>query len=151
MCGGTKYWQNASGEMVCEICHPDPNKDARRAQAMEILKERCRRGNQKLWAAWEEIKKLTPPGKEPWPSDEAKKHWQWELDKWDEAVQKLNELVNELNRDYGFEDCLYRDSTGKKTYNCIKDNPNGFWCVACPAKNSSLWANEMFGATVEKS
>jgi len=85
------------------------------------LRDRVKLGNEKLFLAWQEIKKIAHDTEE----------WKVQMDKWSQAQEKLHLLCTELTYK-GFEDCLYLNEVGKKTRGCLS-NPNGFWCQVCPS------------------
>lgn len=101
----------------------------------EIL-ARVRIGNQKLFKAWQQIRELAHNTEE----------WSAQMDKWQEAQQKLHLLCQEL-KFTGFDDCLYLDDSGKKTKRCLGE-PNGWWCQVCPS-SKNYWEDELFSLPKE--
>ena len=92
------------------------------------LRDRVIKGNDVLWKAWQQIRNMNGEEREK------------QLDKWNEAQQKLHLLCGELKLK-GYEDCLYLDKNGKKTRNCLQ-NPDGFYCQVCPS-NKNYWEDEL--------
>lgn len=84
------------------------------------LRERVILGNQKLFDAWNNIKKL----------DHESQQWKDEFERWHQACERLSLLCTEL-KVKGYEDCLYLEN-GKRTRSCLS-NPDGFWCQVCPS------------------
>lgn len=83
------------------------------------LRDRVKKGNDKLFQAWLQIRELAD-----------KEEWSRQMDRWSEAGQKLHALCDELKLK-GYNDCLYLEN-GKKVRSCL-DNPDGFWCQVCPS------------------
>jgi len=94
------------------------------------LRDRVAKGNEKLHAAWAQMKNL----------DE--ESWQQASKQYDEALKKLELLGLEL-KGRGYEDCLYIDEQGKKTKNCLQNPDPTFFCRVCPcASGKALWYSE---------
>lgn len=92
------------------------------------LRDRVIKGNQKLFEALEQIKKIAHDTEE----------WSRQMDRWNEAQNKLHLLCLDLKAK-GYSDCLYL-ANGKRTKSCIK-NANGFWCQVCPSSHR-YWEEE---------
>jgi len=97
--------------------------------ALEVLdlRDRVIKGNDKLFAAWLQIRELAGEEKE------------YQLDRWNEAQERLHYLCLELKAK-GYHDCLYLEN-GKRTKSCLS-NPDGFWCQVCPS-SVSYWEKEL--------
>ena len=93
------------------------------------LRGRVKKGNDKLFEAWQQIRELAHN------SDE----WSEQMELWHQAGKKLSVLCTELKLK-GYGDCLYLEN-GKKTKNCL-DNPGGFWCQVCPS-SIRYWDKEL--------
>lgn len=94
-----------------------------------MLRDRVKLGNEKLFLAWQEIKKIAHDTEE----------WKAQMDRWSQAQEKLHLLCTELK--YNYHDCLYLDENGKKARGCLS-NPNGFWCQTCPS-SVPHWQDEL--------
>jgi len=97
--------------------------------ALEVLdlRDRVIKGNDKLFAAWQQIRELDGEEKE------------YQLDRWNEAQERLHYLCLELQAK-GYHDCLYIEN-GKRAKSCLS-NPDGFWCQVCPS-SVPYWAQEL--------
>ena len=84
------------------------------------LRDRVKKGNDKLFQAWLQIRELA----------DDKEEWSRQMDRWQEATEKLHRLCQEL-RLKGYTDCLYLEN-GEKMRRCL-DNRDGFWCQVCPS------------------
>ena len=84
------------------------------------LRDRVKKGNDKLFQAWLQIRELA----------DDKEEWSRQMDRWQEATEKLHQLCQELKLK-GYTDCLYLEN-GEKMRRCL-DNPDGFWCQVCPS------------------
>lgn len=91
---------------------------------IDELKERVKKGNDKLMAAWAEIVKQEL-GK-----------YETEIKKWTIAQARLMEYCRQL-QDLGFHSCLYIEN-GKKTKKCI----DVLGCIVCPS-DISYWETEV--------
>lgn len=109
---------------------PEEREVKRKQYSEEVLalRDRVIKGNQKLFEAWEQMKKMAHNTEE----------WSHQMDRWDEAQKKLRGLCDELVLK-GFEDCLYLEGN-KKTKRCI-DEPGGWCCQVCPSKYH-YWEDE---------
>jgi DNA polymerase-1 len=94
------------------------------------LCDRVKKGNDKLFQAWLQIRELAD-----------KEEWSYQMDRWQEATEKLHQLCQELKLK-GYTDCLYFEN-GKKMRRCL-DNPDGFWCQVCPSIYP-YWETERMG------
>lgn len=103
---------------------------------------RVREGNDKLWNAWNQIRKIPDRDK-----------MEEMFRKWDERKQFLNTLCKELVWK-GFNDCLYIDKNGKKTKGCLYNPDNLKWfCNTCPAQlggGPEYWAKELMQEVKDK-
>lgn len=99
------------------------------------LKDRVINGNQKLFDAWLKIKELA--------GDEME--WVKQMSRWHDAGLKLQVLCTELKA-RGYTDCLYIIND-KRTKTCLQ-NPDGFWCQACPS-SIPYWDKELMGLPKE--
>jgi len=93
------------------------------------LRDRVKKGNDKLFQAWLQIRELAHN------SDE----WSKQMELWHQASEKLGVLCTELKLK-GYGDCLYLEN-GKKTKSCL-DNPDGFGCQVCPS-SIRYWDKEL--------
>lgn len=91
---------------------------------LEELKARCRTGNEKLNAAWQQIIKL----------DHSQERWTEEVHKWHIANTRLSAYCTQLQA-MGFNDCLYLEN-GKKKVNCLDLD-----CRVCPS-NTPYWEED---------
>ena len=87
---------------------------------LDALKDRVRLGNDKLFQAWLQIRELV----------DDKEEWARQMDRWQEATEKLHSLCQELKLK-GYNDCLYLEN-GKRVRSCLS-NPDSFWCQVCPS------------------
>jgi len=96
-----------------------------------VLRDRVAKGNEKLRAAWAQMKDLD------------KESWQQASKQYDEALKKLQSLGLEL-KGRGYVDCLYINEQGKKTKNCLLNPGDPTWfCRVCPcASDKALWYSE---------
>lgn len=86
------------------------------------MRDRCRNGNNKLWAAWCSIRAV---------KDKEQQNALFE--QWDTANQRLRNLCRQL-KDLGFEDCLYLNAKGEKLIRCLYNLDSPLWfCQVCPA------------------
>jgi hypothetical protein len=92
------------------------------------LRDRVKRGNDKLFQAWRQIRELAD-----------KDEWSRQMDRWNEAQQKLHQLCQELKLK-GYNDCLYLQD-GRRARTCL-NNPDGFWCQVCPSIYA-YWETEL--------
>ncbi len=99
--------------------------------ALEVLdlRDRVIKGNNKLFAAWQQIRELAHNTEE----------WSAQMDRWNEAQERLHYLCLEL-KTKGYHDCLYIEN-GKKTKLCLS-NPDGFWCQVC-SSDIKYWEQEL--------
>lgn len=95
------------------------------------LRDRVKKGNDKLFQAWLQIRELAHN------SDE----WSKQMELWHQASEKLGVLCTELKLKYHYCDCLYLDELGKKTRSCL-NNSGGFWCQVC-SSDYPYWQNEL--------
>ena len=84
-----------------------------------VLRDRVKSGNDKLFKVWLQIRELAD-----------KEEWSRQMDRWNEAQEKLHSLCQELKLK-GYTDCLYLEND-KKMRRCL-DNRDGFWCQVCPS------------------
>lgn len=89
-------------------------------EELDALKDRVRQGNDKLFRAWLQIRELV----------DDKDEWSRQMNRWQEATEKLHNRCQELKLK-GYTDYLYLEN-GKKVKRCL-NNPDGFWCQACPS------------------
>ena len=103
----------------------------RRGYSPEVLalRDRIKVGNDKLFKAWLQIRELA----------DDKEEWSRQMDRWNEAQDKLHVLCLELKAK-GYVDCLYIEN-GTKMRRCL-DNPDGFWCQVCPSLRP-YWEEEL--------
>jgi hypothetical protein len=156
-CKSTKFFRRTPshigekrGDWNCAVCHPPiegvpgelyeiDTKD----QEREALKVRVRTGIDKMWQAHEAIKKLIPEDDDP-QFETKNQIWKDNVDKWVEAEKRLEILVQQLNIEFGFQDCVFLIN-GKKR-NCLGNNPDGSWCVLCTCdktKGKEYWEKEI--------
>ena len=128
-CGANDWWQRPDGGWNCGRCYPNPN-PVTGAYAPEVLalRDRVRQGNDKLFAAWLQIRDI---------QDKDEREYQFE--QWDKAKEKLNLLRLELQV-RGYRDCLYIEN-GRKTKRCL-DEPGEWFCNTCPS-DREYWVEEM--------
>ncbi|GAJ22288.1 unnamed protein product, partial [marine sediment metagenome] len=140
VCGSNTWWLTPDGRWLCGKCHPNPNPDANPGEegpgepasepaselasalpspALEVLalRDRVIKGNDKLFAAWQQIREL----------DGEEKEYQW--DRWNEGQERLHSLCLELQAK-GYHDCLYIEN-GKRIKSCLSET-GGWWCQVCP-------------------
>ena len=103
-------------------------KEIQNAEAL-ALRDRVKSGNDKLSRAWLQIRDLVGD----------KEEWSRQMDRWQEATEKLHQLCQELKLK-GYDDCLYLED-GKRTRTCL-NNPDGFWCQVCPSVYA-YWETEL--------
>lgn len=102
-------------------------------EEFEALKARVRKGNDKLYVAWCQIREIAHDSEE----------WSKQMDRFDKARELLWLLVKELRARFNFHDCLYLED-GKKMRNCLS-NEDGFWCnVCCCEHDNPYWSAEIF-------
>ncbi|MBA7653787.1 hypothetical protein ES703_61648 [subsurface metagenome] len=128
LCGANDWWQRPDGGWNCGQCHPNPNTVVYAPEVL-ALRDRIRLGNDKLFAAWLQIRDI-----------EDKEEREYQFQQWDEAKEKLNLLRLEL-RIRGYRDCLYLDENGKKTKSCLKE-PGEWFCNTCPS-DREYWVEEL--------
>jgi hypothetical protein len=107
---------------------PNPGKEGYRPEVL-ALRDRVKKGNNKLFKAWLQIRELVGD----------KEEWSRQMDRWQEATEELQSLCQELKLK-GYNDCLYLEGD-KKTRSCL-DNPDGFWCQVCPSIYA-YWETEL--------
>lgn len=95
-------------------------------EEIKQLLARIRLGNDKLIAAWEQVKLM---------DGEQRK---LELERWHQANEKLSMLEHKL-RLLGFDDCMYLDEHGVKTRKCLE---NAIGCRVCPSI-TPYWEKEL--------
>lgn len=127
-CSVEDWRETPAGSWVCGRCHPLP-KEAYSPDVI-ALRDRVINGNDKLFIALQQIKKLVHDTEE----------WSRQMDRLSEGAKKLRGLCSELKL-LGFEDCLYLNDSGKKVRGCL-ENPDGFWCQVCPSKKP-YWGPEL--------
>jgi len=120
------------------------------------LRDRVAKGNEKLHAAWAQMKNLDAES------------WKQASRQYDEALKKLELLCLEL-KGKGYQDCLYIKfyegmtmeeeraimseiasgkvtdikKVGAKTKNCLINEDKTFFCRVCPcASGKALWYSE---------
>lgn len=93
------------------------------------LRDRVKKGNDKLFQAWQQIRELAHDTEE----------WSRQMELWHQAGKKLNSLCTELKLK-GYGDCLYLEN-GKRMKSCL-DNLDGFWCQVCPS-SIRYWDKEL--------
>jgi len=128
-CGSDDWWLTPDGRWLCGRCHPSPNPESTPSEegsgalagslasalpspALEVLalRDRVIKGNDKLFAAWQQIREL---------AGEEREH-QW--DRWNEAQERLHYLCLELKQHYS--DCLYLNENSKRFRSCLSE-PGG--------------------------
>ena len=116
LCGANDWRETPDGGWRCNRCHP-----IQRLYSAEVLAllDRVRKGNDKLFAAWLQIRDI--PDKL-----EKESHFL----QWDAAKEMLNLLRLELQAK-GYNDCLDIEN-GKKTKRCL-DEPGEWFCNTCPS------------------
>ncbi len=156
-CKSTKFHRNLPshigekrGYWICAICHPPiegvPGEFYEidiKGQEREALKLRIKNGIDKMWQAWEQIKKMAPE-KEDAQYEAKNQLWKDTVDKWVEAERRLEQLIQQLNLQYEYDDCVFLVN-GKKR-NCLGNNPDGAWCILCTCdktKGPKYWENEI--------
>lgn len=92
------------------------------------LRDRVMKGNDKLNAAWEQIRQM----------NHSSQQWRDEMERWHQANERLSILCTELKA-RGYNDCLYLDETGKKTRGCLTD---ALGCRVCPS-GVPYWEKEL--------
>lgn len=136
ICGLDAWWLTPDGRYLCGRCHPNPNpgsNPSKEGHALEVLAlcDRVRLGNEKLFKAWQKIRELA----------EDKEEWSRQMDRWNEAQEKLHYLCLELKAK-GFHDCLYIENGGKTRSCMASNNPDGFWCQVCPCNPNNPYAGQ---------
>jgi len=169
ICKSDKWWYRkpriilrsvfSSGEWLCGLCHPNPNKGEDMEDEIELVgnkfvvkdKEEAKDNRAKI-----KIDRTKPVKKEyseellglrdrvirgnlklfnAWERikgmDHSKDEWKAQMDRWHDATERLSLLCTEL-KFKGYLTCLYFNEEGKRTKNCLQ-NPNGFWCQVCPS------------------
>jgi len=100
-------------------------------EMMPQLIERIKRGNEKLNAAWAQMKSQANT-----PED-----WEVFMQDWHKQNLRLKQYCDQLQW-MGYNECLYME--GKtKTRACCTDNPADLGCRVCPS-SVHYWENEIF-------
>ena len=123
VCGANDWRETPGGGWCCNGCRPGLV-----SEEASALLERVRKGNDKLFAAWLQIRDIL---------DKEEKERQFL--RWDAAKETLNLLRLEL-QSKGYNDCLYLEN-GKKTKRCL-DEPGEWFCNTCPSTRE-YWVEEM--------
>ena len=150
VCGSDVWRQTSDGRWLCGKCHPNPSPDSSSGEkgtgepastlasspanalpspALEVLdlRDRVIKGNDKLFAAWLQIREL----------DGEEREHQW--DRWNEAQERLHYLCLELQTK-GYHDCLYIEN-GKRVKSCLSES-GSWWCQVCPS-SVLYWEQEL--------
>ena len=122
------------GESHVEPGAPTGVAPSEKISSLEVIAliDRVRKGNDKLFAAWLQIREIQE-------KEERKRQFL----RWDEAKERLHALCKELVA-RGFKDCLYIEN-GKKTKTCLSELGEWF-CNTCPAVlggGREYWVEEM--------
>ena len=126
ICSSNDWWQRSDGGWLCNRCHPNPNPNSNpskedHSSEVVALRDRVKRGNDKLITAWSEI----------WDIQDEQER-QRGLKRWDKANLLLDALCTELMYRFNYRDCLYLDGNGHKTKPCAR--ADGFCCFVCPSE-----------------
>ena len=125
LCGANEWYQRADGGWSCGRCSPKPA--VVYSPETIALRDRVILGNDVLFKAWLQIREFDGAEREE------------QLDRWNEAQEKLHRLCLELQA-LGYEDCLYIKD-GKKSKSCISE-PDQFWCQVCSSSHP-YWEEEL--------
>lgn len=147
-CGSNDWWQRPDGGWSCNHCHPNINPGSAPAVEEErlpevlpekkytpevlALRDRVRLGNDKLYQAWLQIRKVADDEEE----------WVRQHHRLGEATVKLDRLCHQLQLE-GYIDCLYLED-GKKTRPCLNSEEGGFWCQVCSCDPNPYLEKELF-------